>query len=87
MACGSSFRVLHKSADPIGPAFCAFPGPSSSGTQDLDGRTLPGCSAPSPLHGPSLSFHAHLVSVLGSWPLLVTFLVDVNHPVSQEVFG
>ena len=34
-----------------------LPHPSSSGIQELDGRALPGCSAPSPLHGPSLSFH------------------------------
>ena len=32
--------------------------PSSSGRQELDGRTLPGCGAPSPLRRPSLSFHA-----------------------------
>ena len=56
VACGSSFRVLHKSADLAAPAFCAFCGLSSSGIQELDGRTLPGCSAPSPLRGPSLSF-------------------------------
>ena len=42
VACGSSFRVLHKSTDSVGPAFCAFPGPSSSGSQELDGRPLPG---------------------------------------------
>ena len=29
---------------------------SSSGSQELDRRTLPGCSAPSPLRGPSLTF-------------------------------
>ena len=29
----------------------------------------------------------HLVSVLGSWSLAATLLVDVNHPESQEVFG
>ena len=43
--CGSSFRVLHKSAGLVAPAFCAFPGLSSSGTQRL-GRILPGCGAP-----------------------------------------
>ena len=59
VACGSSFWVLHKSADLIGPAFCAFPCPSSSGRQELDGRTLPGCGAPSPLRCPSLSFQLH----------------------------
>ena len=29
---------------------------NSSGNQELDKRTLPGCSAPYPLRGPSLSF-------------------------------
>ena len=42
VACGSSFRVLHKSTDSVGPAFCAFPCWSSPGSQELDGRTLPG---------------------------------------------
>ena len=28
----------------------------------------------------------HLVSLLGSWFLAATLLVDVNHPQSQEVF-
>ena len=45
--CGSSFRVLHKSADLVAPAFCAFRSLSSLGSQKL-GRTLPGCSAPFP---------------------------------------
>ena len=45
--CGSSFRVLHKSADSVAPAFCAFPGLSGSGSQRL-GRPLPGCGTPSP---------------------------------------
>ena len=55
----SGFRVFHKGAGSVGPAFCALPGPSSSGSQELDGRTLPGCSAPYSLHGLSLSFQAH----------------------------
>ena len=45
--CGSSFRVLHKSADSVAPAFFAFPGLSGSGSQRL-GRPLPGCGAPFP---------------------------------------
>ena len=53
---GSSFQVLHKSADSVVPAFCAFPGLSSTGSQDLHRHTFPGCGAPSPLRGPSLSF-------------------------------
>ena len=52
-----TFQVLHKSADSVGPAFCAFPGLSGSGSQELDGSTHPGCGTPSPLRGPSLSFH------------------------------
>ena len=54
----SGFRVLHKDVDSVGPAFCAFPGRSSSGSQELDERTLPGCSVPYPLCGSSLSFRA-----------------------------
>ena len=49
--CGSSFRFLHKSADSIAPACCAFPGLSGSGSQRL-GRPLPGWHAFS-LRGPS----------------------------------
>ena len=48
VACGSSFRVLHKSVDSVGPAFCAFPSQSSSGSQELDRRTLPGAVHLSP---------------------------------------
>ena len=51
VACCSSFRVLHKSADSVVPEFCAFPGLSGSGSQELDGRPLPRCGAPSPLRG------------------------------------
>ena len=45
--CGSSFQVLHKSADSVAPAFCVFPGLSGSGSQGR-GRPLPGCCAPFP---------------------------------------
>ena len=90
VACGSSFQVLHKSADSVGPVFCAFPGLSSWSSQELDRRTLPRCGAPYPLRGPSLRFCAgqvRLVSVLGSWSLATTLPADVNRPESQEVFG
>ena len=50
--CGSSFRVLRKSADSVAPAFCAFPGLSGSGSQRL-GPTLPGCGAPFPAAAPA----------------------------------
>ena len=66
---GSGFQVLHKGADSVGPAFCAFPGRSSSGNQELEERTLPGSSATSPLPIPaSVSGRrpGALVSLLGS---------------------
>ena len=50
--CGSSFRVLHQSADSVVPAFCAFPGLSGSRSQRL-GRALAGCGAPFPSVAPA----------------------------------
>ena len=38
--CGSSFPVLHKSADSVAPAFCVFPGLSGSGSQRLGAVSL-----------------------------------------------
>ena len=91
VACGSSFPVLHKSTDSVGPAFRAFPGGNSSGRQELDGRTLPGCARLLPSAGPaSVSMRAgrvRLVSVLGSWALAATLPADFDHPESQEIFG
>ena len=78
--------ILQKS----GPAFCAFPSPSSSGNQELDERTLPECSASYPVQGPSLSFCAPWQGTCAwyqSWPLAATLPEDVDHPESQEVFG
>ena len=83
---GSSPPVFHKSADLVAPAFCAFPGPSSSGSQELDGRPLPGCGAPSPLHGPSLSFRPRQSGACALC-LAATLPADVDHPESHEVFG
>ena len=65
----SSPRVFHKSADLAAPVSCAFPGPSSLGSQELDGRTLPGCGAPSPLRCPSLSFRLRQSGVRAFSPL------------------
>ena len=58
----SGFQVFHRSTDSVGPAFCAFPCRSSSGSQELDEHTLPRFRAPYPLRGPSLSFCAPCVS-------------------------
>ena len=86
--CGSSFQVLHKSADSVEPAFCAFPGLSGSGSQRL-GCPLPGCGAPFSSAAPARAGRVPgRVFVLRSWPLAATLLVaDVNHPQSQGVFG
>ena len=86
IACGSIFRVLNKSVDTVAPSFCAFPGPSSSGSQELVRRTLPRCRAPSPFRGPSLSFHPCWWGACALC-LAMTLPADVNHPESQEVFG
>ena len=86
IACGSSFRVLHKSADLVAPVFCAFPGLSGSGSQELDWCTLPGCGVPFPLCSPSLNFCSHQLGARGLC-LFLGAVADVDHPESQEVFG
>ena len=48
----SGFRVFHKSTDSFGPVFCAFPSQSSSGSQELDKHTLPGCTLSPPWSQP-----------------------------------
>ena len=50
--CGSSFRVLHRSADSVAPVFGAFPSLSGSGSQRL-GCPLPRCGAPFPSAAPA----------------------------------
>ena len=51
------FGSSTKARTRLGLLLC-LPRRSSSGSQELDGRTLPGCGAPSPLRRPSLSFRA-----------------------------
>ena len=85
--CGSSFRVLHNSADSVAPAFCAFPGLSGSGSQ-----RLPWVRPASPWVWPAFSLRSPSAClwswfVLGSWPLAATLpAADVDHPESQEFF-
>ena len=67
-ACGSSLRGTPQSADSVAPACCAFPGPSSSGSQELDGRPLSGCDEPSPFHSPSLFLPAPVARVSPVFP-------------------
>ena len=90
--CGSHFRVLHESADSVGPAFCAFPTRAAQAARSLTGAlslvwyafSTPRSQIQFPL---ALGGCVRLVSVLGSWPLAVTLPADVDHPESQEVFG
>ena len=67
---GSGSGVLHKGAGSVGPVFCAFPGRSSSGIQELEEHALFRCSVTCPLPIPaSVSGRAgpvRLVSLLGS---------------------
>ena len=90
--CGSSFGVLHKNADLVGPVFCAFPTRAAAqAARSLMGTLSPGAVHLIPSAVPAsvsvCTVWVHLVSVLGSWSLAVTLLADVNHPESQEVFG
>ena len=90
VACGSSFRVLHKNVDSVGPAFCAFPAPVAQAARSLMSSLSPGAVRLIPSVVPaSVSVSAcwvRLVSVLGSWSPGATLPADVNHPESQEVF-
>ena len=97
--CGSSFRVLHKSADSVALAFCAFPGRAAQAARSLTGALSPvrcafspvRCAFSPPRPQPQLPRALvgclRLVCVLGSWPLAATLPVHVDHPESQEVFG
>ena len=85
--CGSSFPVLHKSADSVAPAFCAFPGLSGSGSQGL-GRPLPGCGVPFPSAASARAGRVPAACVC--FQELASSRDppggDVDHPESQEVF-
>ena len=72
IARGSSFRVPHKSADSVGPAFCAFPAGAAQAARSLPGALSPvrcAFSPPRPQHQFLRAGWVRLVSVLGSWPL------------------
>ena len=72
----SSFRVLHKSADSVGPAVCAFPARAAQAARSLSRALSPGAVRLLPSVVPaSVSGRAGLVglvSVLGSWSLAAT---------------
>ena len=87
----SGFWVLHKDADSVGPAFCAFPVGAAQAARSLRSALSPGAGRLIPSAVPaSVSMHAgwvRLVSVLGSWTLAATLPADVDYPESQEVFS
>ena len=91
IACGSQFLGPPQKCRLGWTCVLCLPGRSSSGSQELDRRTLPRCGAPSPSAVPASvsgrASWARLVSVLGSWSLAATLWVNINHPESQEVFG
>ena len=61
----SGFWVLYKSTDSVGPTFCAFPCWSSSGSQELDERTVPSAVHLIPSRVPaSVSRHASRVCLV-----------------------
>ena len=66
--------------------FLCLPHPSGSGSQELDGHTLPRCGTPSPLRIPSPS-PSPCLSGACTLCLATTLPADVDHPESQEVFG
>ena len=56
VACGSSFRVLHKSADSTGPAFCAFPTREAQAARSLRSALSLGAVCLLPSAVPASSF-------------------------------
>ena len=82
---GSSPRDPQKPATKSCDWFFCLPCPSGSGSQGLDGRTLPGCGVPSRLRVPSLGPHP-LRQGACALCLAATLPADVAHPESQEVF-
>ena len=91
LECGSSFPVLHKSADLVALAFCVFPGLSGSGIQAARGLGALSLGAarlfpPRPQRAPPVGC-LWLAFVRRSWPLAATLLAaDGDHPESQEFF-
>ena len=70
VACASSFRVFHKSADSVGPAFCAFPARAAQAARSLTGALSPGAVRLIPSTFPaSVSERQSGVPCVFSWEL------------------
>ena len=72
VACGSSFRVLHKSEDSVGPAFCAFPTRVAQATRSLTNTLSPGAGRllPSTVPGSVSAGAGSGVPCVCSWELV-----------------
>ena len=79
--CSSSFRVLHKSADSVAPAFCAFPGLSGSGRERLGRTPFPSAAPARAACGLRLFRVGEDLASSRDPPA-----ADVDHPESQEFF-
>ena len=70
VVCGSSFWVLHKSTDLVGPAFCAFPCPSSSAARSLTGTLSLGALSP-PWFQPVSACPSRVIALLNCLSLII----------------
>ena len=87
VACGSSFWVLHKSADSVGLRFVPSLPEQLRQTGALWAPS-PRCMRLLPSAGPaSVSWHASRVPAPCVCSVAATLPADVDHPESQEVFG
>ena len=85
VACGSSFRVLHKSADSAVPAFCDFPARAAQAARGLTGAHSLGAVRLLPSSAPACFRPCWWGAC--ALCLAATLPADVDHPESQEVFG
>ena len=85
------FRYSTKAQTWLGLRFVSSPAQAAQAARSLMSALSPGAGRLLPSAVPaSVSMpigQVHLVSVLGSWTLAATLLVDVDHPESQDVFG
>ena len=83
VAYGSSFRVLHTSADSVAPMLCAFPALAAQAARSLTGALSPGAARLLPSVSPTSASACGGACAL----CLAATLPADDHPESQEVFG
>ena len=90
VACGSSFRVLHKSVESVGPAFYAFPARAAQAARGLGALSPVRCAFSPPRAQPQFPRARRCCAPYvcsGELSLAATLWANVSHPESQEVFG